>query len=451
MIAAHTRLSKQEIFPLFIATTLVMLSRLPFLSPSYGRDPDAYRVVMVARQIAETGDYTASRLPGYPLHEYLLAFTPAKDDPFTSNALTAVSSVIAFVFFALILRYFKVKPYLLLSLAFAAVPVIYINSVTTMDYMFALACMLASLYFTLLNRPILAGLLLGLAIGFRITSGALLLPLAYWLVSVSSFKRAVKPLLKLGITAGIVSLVVYLPVLNSYGLNFFTFYDIKSYPPLLEFISLAVTKVWETFGTLGVAAAAAAVLIALKNESPFRDQSERIRIAVMCVLGIAIFVIAFLRLPLEAAYMIPIVPFVLLLIGLILPKHLIAALSIVLLIAPFVTISTGGISLNGPIIHDHKIRADEVEMVDRVLNMVHKLPEGSVIVAGTLLPEIEVREYGMQDDAHELLYLVDSEEVFRQYDNANRQVYYIPGMESFNRRIYGIDLAALGAQPLSLD
>lgn len=83
--------------------------------------------------------------------------------------------------------------------------------------------------------------------------------------------------------------------------------------------------------------------------------------------------------------------------------------------------------------------------------MVHKLPEGSVIVAGTLLPEIEVREYGMQDDAHELLYLVDSEEVFRQYDNANRQVYYIPGMESFNRRIYGIDLAALGAQPLSLD
>lgn len=95
----------------------------------------------------------------------------------------------------------------------------------------------------------------------------------------------------------------------------------------------------------------------------------------MCVLGIAIFVIAFLRLPLEAAYMIPIVPFVLLLIGLILPKHLIAALSIVLLIAPFVTISTGGISLNGPIIHDHKIRADEVEMVDRCLTWCISCPK----------------------------------------------------------------------------
>jgi len=428
-----------------------MLSRLPFISANYGRDPDAFRVIITARLIAESGDYASSRLPGYPLHEYLLAFTPAKYDPAVSNALTAIFSCFAFIFFALILRHFNIQHYLLLALAFAAVPVIYINSVTTMDYMFALACMLASLYFTLVSRPLLAGLMLGLAIGFRITSGALLLPLAYWLVSGSGIKRALKPLLTLSISAGIVSVLCYLPVLSKYGLNFFTFYDYKTYPSLIELASLAITKVWGTLGILGVAAAITAALLKMRKENSFRDQAERMRIAVLCVLGIVIFLAAFLRLPLEAAYLIPIVPFVLLLIGLILPQRLTAALSGILLIAPFVAINTSGISLNGPILYDHTVRSAEVELVDRVLDMVHTLPEGSVIVAGTLLPEIEVREYGNRDDAHELLYLVNSVEAYQKYTDAGRQVYYIPGMESFNRRIYGLDLAALGAQSLPLD
>ena len=85
------------------------------------------------------------------------------------------------MFFAIILRYFRIKHYLLLTLAFALTPVVYVNSVNTMDYMIALAFVLGSTYFVMVHRPLAAGMFLGLAIGSRITSGAMLLPLTLWI------------------------------------------------------------------------------------------------------------------------------------------------------------------------------------------------------------------------------------------------------------------------------
>ena len=48
---------------------LVFASRLPFLGPGYGFDPDAWRVAFAARDIVTSGHYEASRFPGYPVQE----------------------------------------------------------------------------------------------------------------------------------------------------------------------------------------------------------------------------------------------------------------------------------------------------------------------------------------------------------------------------------------------
>lgn len=436
---------------LVIASAAVLLSRLPFLSAGYGRDPDAFRVVSAARSIAETGQYTASRLPGYPLHEFLLAFTPAKGDPFTSNALTAVSSVIAFVFFALILRHFKVKPYLMLALAFTAVPVIYINSVTTMDYLIALACMLASLYFTLLNRPMLAGLMLGLAVGFRLTSGALLLPLAYWLASTNGLKRAFKPLLILGISTGITALICYLPVLKTYGLAFFSFYDNTTYPALFDLVTLAVPRVWGILGTLGLAGAGIAALFNLKAIRALRSQPDRLKGVVLCLLGSVIFLAAFLRLPHEAAYLIPVVPFVLILLALILPPLPVVLVAVTLLLSPFVGINSGRVALNGLVLNEHNKRLSEVARVEQAIDAAHDLPDGAVIVSGWLQPHIDIADRSGGSAGYQWVYLLKSESEYHLFAGSGKPVYYIPDMEAYNKSVYGIDLAELGAQPLPLD
>ena len=72
---------------------------------------------------------------------------------------------------------------MLAGFALAFTPQVYINSSNTTDYVWALAFILGSLYFVLLGRPLMAGILLGLAIGSRITSGAMLLRLGVLLAS----------------------------------------------------------------------------------------------------------------------------------------------------------------------------------------------------------------------------------------------------------------------------
>ena len=59
---------------IFGVSIVIFLSRLLFLENGYGSDADAWRVANVARYIATTEQYMASRLPGYPLQEIFYSF-----------------------------------------------------------------------------------------------------------------------------------------------------------------------------------------------------------------------------------------------------------------------------------------------------------------------------------------------------------------------------------------
>ena len=95
-------------------------------------------------------------MPGYPLPEtsYALIW---RAGPLAINGLTALLSTVAFVFFALTLKRLCSPDYLLAGLALVFTPVIYINSVTSMDYVWALAFLLASQYWILARKSMLAG------------------------------------------------------------------------------------------------------------------------------------------------------------------------------------------------------------------------------------------------------------------------------------------------------
>jgi hypothetical protein len=87
-------------------------------------DPDANRVVTTARALSSTGKYNASRLPGYPVHEYVTAAF-VNHGPLAVNGLTAVLSALATALFALSLRTLGgIRDAWALALGFACVPVI---------------------------------------------------------------------------------------------------------------------------------------------------------------------------------------------------------------------------------------------------------------------------------------------------------------------------------------
>jgi len=107
----------------------------------------------------------------------------------------------------------------------AFVPVIYINSTVSLDYVWALGFLIGSLYTVVLGRPALAGIALGAAIGCRLTSGAMIVPLCLLLVETAPKGIRIPRAAVFAFSAILVGAVSYLPVLLSYGPEFLRFGD----------------------------------------------------------------------------------------------------------------------------------------------------------------------------------------------------------------------------------
>jgi hypothetical protein len=131
----------------------VILTRIPFIGNDngYGLDGDAWSVAITAKNIHSTGIYEASRLPGFPVHEYLSSFF-VNYGPFGLNLLSAVFSAIAVLFFALSLRLLRFKHVILAAVTFAMIPVFYIQSTTSIDYVIALGFIMTAMYFLFRNK-----------------------------------------------------------------------------------------------------------------------------------------------------------------------------------------------------------------------------------------------------------------------------------------------------------
>ena len=427
----------------------MLLTRLPWIGSGYGSDPDGYRVVIAARQIARGGEYQASRLPGYPVYEYLTALSAAAA-PWVSNGVTALISTVAFVLFALIARELGVRRYLLIALAFALTPVIYVSSSCTMDYIPALAGQLAATYAVLRRRPVLAGLLLGVAVGCRITAGALLLPLCLWMLLTQARRPALRQCLAFAITLLGTSMLCFLPVWRRYGLDFFGFYDNGSYPPFEVVYARALPLVWGRLGLAALLAVLCAAPLYYGHARRKLDEPRTRHAVAMAVLAIALYLTAYLRLPDEAGYLVPAVPFVLLTIALLAPSWAAGALAVALIVSPWVGFADGAPTLDGAIVEDHLVRESQQRQTRAVIDAVARLPGRAAIVCGWVLPRITLALGGDREGAHQFIYLVENPADYQQYLDDGWQLYFLPGVDLYESQAHELELAELGARELDV-
>jgi hypothetical protein len=439
----------RERLALSLAALAVLLTRLPWIGSGYGSDPDGYRVVIAARQIARGGEYDVSRLPGFPIYEYLTALS-ASAPPWVSNAVTALCSVASFVLFALIMRELGVRRYLLLALAFAMTPVIYLSSCCTMDYIPALTGQLAATYAVLRRRPALAGVLLGLGVGCRITAGALVLPLCLWILLTTPLRPALRQCLTFGFTLLIVSVLSFLPVWHRYGADFFAFYDNGWYPPLDLVYTRAVPLVWGALGSLALLA----LLCAAPAYFGFTRRAlaePRTRAALTLALtAVALYLIAFLRLPDEAGYLVPAVPFVLLSIALLSPPWAAGTLAVALMLSPWVAFDHARPTLDGPIIEDHRVRESQQRSTQAIIEAVARLPGRAAIVSGWVLPRLHLALDGEREGPHQFIYLVENPADYQHYLDDGWDLYYLPGVDLYESQAHDLELADLGARLLAV-
>ena len=449
---------------------IVLITRLPFISDGYGLDGDAWSVAISAQHLHETGEYSASRLPGYPVHEYLCSLF-VNYGYIGLNLLTVFFSVMAVLFFAMILKLLRFRYIFLASVTMSMIPVFYIHSTTTIDYIIAMSFVLAGMYFLLKEQIILAGIFIGLAIGTRITSGAMLIPFSILLIEYDGFKNNLRRILRLIIPALITGLILFIPVLNKYGLGFFTYYNVP-YPSIAKVLYKFSIEVWGVIGLLGLLISTVLLFLpeGITTKKFLFPRSVNEKFVVAWLVTIDLYIIAFLKLPMESGYLIPLIPFVILLFGKYLYDKAFVFLCTMLILSSFVcTISPkeryDAVSLSkssfvfdgageklifdifkGPVLSYKERRKNGMDFVNKLLLSTDTINRKSVIVAGRWYNQMFVQCADTAMLNFKLrAYLSEDEAVF--FYAKEYVIYYLPKQDIYNKIMRNVELDVYSAIP----
>jgi hypothetical protein len=321
---------------------LAFLLYLPFIFMGYGSDVDSYRVLDAGRNFFATADYVPSRRPGYLVHEMLTLLFNSVGGSLLSNLATLAFALLALYSFLRICQHFHLPEPLLLGLGLAFHPAFWTNAAATIDYVWALAFLLTGFWLLLDDKFNFGGLALGLAVGTRLS---LVLSVVLVLIFVFVTRREQrKYVLGAALVAGLVSGAAYILPMDFVGWN------LKQILSLFK-ASVGDESLWTSSLRLGRFAyknlyfwglPAAALLIAClvfiskRLGSILKDKNA-------ALFGLAAAVILvnevlFFKYPIEMDYLLPTLPFWLILIGIGLAgrRKILIALVILVMLTNFV-------------------------------------------------------------------------------------------------------------------
>ncbi len=433
------------VLQIFIGCLILLAVRIPFLIPGLGADMDTWCVANVASYLARTGIYSVSRAPGYPLFELACALLIHQSHWFL-NLLTCLFSLAAFVLFTLILRRLGHKDWLICGTAFAMTPVIYINSVNFMDYLWALAFLLGAMV-CILNSTILpAGILVGLAASCRHTSIVFLVPflMMMWTCGRERFFRRA---LWLVVPAVLIQLAFFSLPLLTYGPDLLKVSNGNYQRTFVRIAHKALVGVWGWLGFLAMLGALCTLLIPHARRAIYTAPVPRNLILYPSLFIIGVHYLIYSFLPHEAGYLIPTVPFVLMTLSLILDRRVFLILCLCLMASPFVDVRP---YINyGPIIRDHQTREFNDSLMKTVMELIKTDPEKVVLVVGHLTPQMK---YYLEDQPENLVleYTLMPEER-DLYLSEGYRILYVPGERELHQRVQGYDLEAYGAKVLEVN
>ena len=448
---------------IFILALSFVLSRVPLLNLGFGADGDAWRVANTAFDLRTSHTYHYSRPPGYPLPEYLDSLV-IDHGWMATNILTLIIFFISAVFFAKILKDLDVKNKGLLVLAYAFMPIMWINSANTMDYLWALAFIVIAWFFALRSRWVLGGLMLGLAIASRMTSAIFLLPFLYLILTEDRERREKsRSTICLGLAAAAVALILYLPVFLQHGRGFLTYYPMDL--SLVDAAGFAVNS----FGIIPTFVGF--ILLTLSLKVLFKHIRQKDRHTIFLLSAVMLVVIMFIKLPMEVEYLLPAVPFGLLLVNSIARRDLVLIFCILLILHSFVTFTVqrndeGILGTRGP---DGMIKRNNDErnsQLDYAESLMGIRLAHSIVIVGSKFPAAVYwgRDKGILDEhigtwAHKYegiwnreddvcyRYLVPLDEL-QSLQDEGYAVYYIEEMREYTQDIEGYDLDTYGGEYL---
>lgn len=439
-----------EILGLFLAN---LIARLPFLAIGYGREEDAWGHALTAKNTFETGIYEVSRLPGHPLYELLLAFLwPINHSYFLFNLFSAFVSAMGVIYFYKALLKINAKIALPLALTFGFIPVFFITGTYTIDYNFALLFLMISFYQLMSKKIILAGILLGIAVGFRISSAAFLIP---WILMYPGTKT-LRSTIQLSVSAVLVSILCFLPPFITYGIEFLDFHK----PPYASWAKIAFKLSFGIWGLFLFGYLVMSISYQFFKKAKYQKPTSNFTLALVFIIISQLAI--FFRLPFKSEFLIPALPFILIFLGVYLNKRQLKILPYVTVLSCFlfgfdylntqrgsppsaasVQFEAGGKTIyfdiaQGPAVIDLRKRAAKLNFISQVKQWMNIQEEPVLIIAGWYWPQLELRKD--ENPLVKLDYYCTEEEIL-EAQKENRAIYYLPEINEANAKIEGHYLA----------
>jgi hypothetical protein len=448
----------------YLLAAIVAVTRIPFLFDGYGHEEDSWGLVVNAWEMHTSGHYVASRFPGHPFQEYIYAVL-WNQPAWLWNLLSCVFSIVAVNAFyeALKKSGFSFAFPAALMLAFS--PAFYISGTYTIDYAWSLAFIMLSFLALVRGHLIWCGVLLGMAVGCRITSGVFIIPWAILLFNRMDLRKTLTDLVKTGLPLALIGIAWYIPAYLNYGTSFFDYSDQFPYPP---FTKIAYKASIGVFGLCGMIALAVVLFSWLfrKNKSaqhaPANTTPTRMTLAIFAIL--VLHIISYLRLPQKSGYLVSLIPFVILLAGMYSTQRTFRIAAVLFVLAPFLfsinlTDSLRGSEstplavrfhvsgqeifldpLSGPIFSEQSKRRNKMAYVEKVCAHIDTTSDHEFIICGWWYNEILTAYLPGRSDKTlpaniTLKFYVTCQEI--KAASPTHNIYFLPEQNLYNDQVFG--------------
>lgn len=298
---------------------------VPLVFLGYGSDNDAYGVIDSGRILWNAHQYVPSRNPGYLLFELVMLGLNSIGGSVLCNLATLAVSLLAIALFQYLCHCFAVPHRLILSLIFGLLPTFWLNATSVSDHSWGLMLVLLALVLMRRDRHLLAGVIMGLALGTRLAS-------FIGVGAVGIFALATQPqhrgrIIIAGVIGIAIGVICYIPpwlwAKSALG-NPWRFLEAQAHGSEDWTITMRVGRFgyrniyfWGLPAALllaGVVGWGAVSLRAALNDPKRRS------LIFLCAAIVVGYELLFLRYPIEKGYLIAILPWALILIGLVLAR-----------------------------------------------------------------------------------------------------------------------------------
>ncbi len=290
--SVRTGLSDRALLLIVAAVTL------PLFWMGYGTDIDVTDVLRAAGSMRH-GDYFPSRPPGVPVFEAIAAVLDPVGGHLLLNLATVCAGAATVVGIARLVRAWGHDNGDLIALAFLASPVTIIASTSVGDFVWAAAFLVWGALAQVRNRsPLVSGLLLGLAVGARLST---VFVVAAFLVADGWDPARRWRAVRSGLVALPVAVAVYVPAWLAFGRSRDMFESAQGFRSFGNNLGRFVYKNYATAGLVLLVVLAVALPALVRALRRWRTD-PMLRFG---VLGFAVVEALFFEMPWKAAHLLP--------------------------------------------------------------------------------------------------------------------------------------------------